>query len=132
MRCLLLTLIFVLRYFAIALVNKLEKRVRVPKHSVTIVYQIHLAGSDKPLAYTPLDEAWSDNIFYFATLVFKRSGHYTISFIAQGQNVSAVKPLVFNIIVSARIVKCGEAASTSSISISISIFPHFPSLGFNV
>jgi hypothetical protein len=40
-------------------------------------------GLSPPLAYTPLSEAWSDNLFYFSTLSFKRSGNYTVSFLLE-------------------------------------------------
>ena len=40
-------------------------------------------GLSPPLAYTPLSESWSDNLYYFSTLSFKRSGNYTVSFLLE-------------------------------------------------
>ena len=40
-------------------------------------------GLSPPLAYTPLSEAWSDHLFYFSTLSFKKSGNYTVSFLLE-------------------------------------------------
>ena len=44
---------------------------------------LHREGLSPPLAYTPLSEAWSDHLFYFSTLTFKRSGNYTVSFLVE-------------------------------------------------
>ena len=97
-----------LRYFAIGFVNCHGKRVRVPKDSQSIVYQIHLSGQDSPLSYTPNTEPWgAENIWYFASLSFKRSGQYTISFIAEGANAADIKPLVFRVTVEAQVVFSG-------------------------
>jgi hypothetical protein len=136
------------RYYGIAIVNSLGKKLKMPKGSVTITYQIHRysvihlhssfmelsvsgillylsvalsflllhlhpvllphsltrilstsltlrplcphihththrEGLAPPLAYTPLSEAWSDHLFYFSTLSFKRSGNYTVSFLVE-------------------------------------------------
>ena len=43
----------------------------------------HREGLSPPLAYTPLSESWSDHLFYFSTLSFKRSGNYTVSFLLE-------------------------------------------------
>ena len=40
-------------------------------------------GLSPPLAYTPLSESWTDHLYYFSTLSFKRSGNYTISFLLE-------------------------------------------------
>jgi hypothetical protein len=60
-------------------------------------------GLATPLAYTPLSEAWSDHLFYFSTLSFKRSGNYTVSFLVEGKDVGGVKPLVFPVTVVSKV-----------------------------
>lgn len=95
------------RYFAIAFVNYIGKKVKIAKGALSVIYQIHLAGHDKPLAYTPLNEAWSDGIYYFMAMSFKRSGQYTVSFIAEGENAVNIKPLVFQVNVEAQVVHSG-------------------------
>lgn len=51
-------------------------------------------GLSPPLAYTPLSEAWSDHLFYFSTLSFKRSGNYTVSFIIEVTNTAFYNNLI--------------------------------------
>lgn len=36
-----------------------------------------------PLAYTPLTEPWSDGVYYFSSLNFKKSGLYAVSFLCE-------------------------------------------------
>jgi hypothetical protein len=43
---------------------------------LSVVYQIHREGVAAPLTYAPLAEAWSDHMYYFATVLFKKSGRY--------------------------------------------------------
>ena len=47
-------------------------------------------GLSPPLAYTPLSEAWSDHLFYFSTLSFKKSGNYTVSFLLEVRPVRTI------------------------------------------
>ena len=49
-------------------------------------------GNKEPLAFTPLSEPWNDNIYYFAVLNYKRSGRYTVSFVAEGPNLGMIEP----------------------------------------
>lgn len=99
------------RYYAIALVNKegtvLKMGGTAKVQGLTVVYQIHREGIAAPLSYAPLSEAWSDHMYYFATVSFKRSGRYTISFITEGENAAAIKPLIYPVVVEARTVRCG-------------------------
>eukprot|EP01041_Mallomonas_annulata_P004666 gene4666-9256_t len=94
------------KYYAVALIDKYERKVRVAKDDVTITLQIHREG--QTIAYTPLNEPWSDGLFYFCTVNFKRSGSYNISFIVEGSSPGiSVKPLVFPITVQAKKLLCG-------------------------
>jgi hypothetical protein len=99
------------RYYAIALVNKegtvLKMGGTAKVQGLTVVYQIHREGIAAPLSYAPLSEAWSDHMYYFATVSFKRSGRYTLSFITEGENAAAIKPLIYPVVVEARTVRCG-------------------------
>lgn len=102
--------LFLARFHAIALINKAGKKIKITaENTVTVVYQIQLAGSDNVLAYTPLKEAWSDSVYYFSTLSFKRSGHYTISFFVEG--AAGIGPLVYSVLVEAKHVLCGVDAA---------------------
>lgn len=74
---------------------------------LTVVYQIHREGIAAPLSYAPLTEAWTDHMYYFATVTFKKSGRYTLSFITEGENAASIKPLIYPVVVEARTVRCG-------------------------
>ena len=100
------------RYFAVALINNLNRRAKVAKGTLTVTYQIHLDGRATPLTYTPLDECWSDNIYYFASLNFRRSGNYTVSFLAEGVAAKDIKPLIYPVIVRAKSIIYGGLAAT--------------------
>lgn len=99
------------RYFAIALVNKdgsvLKMGGTAKVQGLTVVYQIHREGIAAPLSYAPLTEAWTDHMYYFATVTFKKSGRYTLSFITEGENAASIKPLIYPVVVEARTVRCG-------------------------
>jgi hypothetical protein len=83
-------------------VNHQERKLKYPKGALTVTYQIHREGQAAPLAFTPLSEQWSDNIYYFSTITFKRSGTYTISFIVEGADfASKIEPLIFPVCVRA-------------------------------
>ena len=82
------------------------------KGTLTVTYQIHLDGRATPLTYTPLDECWSDNIYYFASLNFRRSGNYTVSFLAEGVAAKDIKPLLYPVIVRAKSIIYGGLAAT--------------------
>ena len=101
----------IFRYYAIALVNKegtvLKMGGTAKVQGLTVVYQIHREGVSAPLSYAPLSEAWTDHMYYFATVSFKRSGRYTLSFITEGENAASIKPLIFPVVVEARTVRCG-------------------------
>ena len=99
-----------------AIVNAAGKKLKLPKGSVTVTYQIHREGLSPPLAYTPLSEAWSDHLFYFSTLSFKRSGNYTVSFLVEGKDLSNVKPLVFPVTVTSKIKRCGAPDALDRLS----------------
>lgn len=75
---------------------------------MTVTYLVHREGISSALAYTPLNEQWNDNIYYFSTLNFKRSGNYTISFIVEGADfASKLEPLVFPVKVTALRIRHG-------------------------
>jgi hypothetical protein len=99
------------KYFAIGLTNALGKRVRAVKGALTVIYQVHREGKEAALVYTALTEPWADNIYYFSSLNFKRSGKYTISFTVEGDKADGVKPLVFPVIVEAGQVVSGLSAA---------------------
>ena len=66
------------KYYAIALLNKKGRIVKLPRGIVTIRYLIHKDDGKLLVGDVPLDEQWhSDNLYYFAVPVFKRSGNYT-------------------------------------------------------
>lgn len=79
--------------------NSNDKRCKFNKDSnVVVTYQIKRDGDIDSLAYTPLSEQWTDNIYYFATANFKKSGNYTISFIAESSEfTNKIEPLSFRI-----------------------------------
>ena len=85
----------------------------VPKMGLTVVYQIHREGISTPLQHVPLRESWSDNMYYFSTIKFKKSGRYTISFIVERANgaglTGTIKPLIYPVVVQAERIRCGVA-----------------------
>lgn len=100
------------RYYAIAFVDCYDKVVKQDKSSrVTIVFQIQKEGLAHSIAETPLSEPWSDGMYYFSTLSFKRSGKYTISFFAEGAQLSHLQPLVFVVNVFANSVVSGPSSA---------------------
>ena len=102
------------RYFAVGLVNAAGKTIKASlKMGLTVVYQIHREGISAPLQHVPLKECWTDNLYYFSTIKFKKSGRYTISFIVERANATAssgtIKPLIFPVVVQAERIRCGIA-----------------------
>ncbi len=97
------------KYYAIALLNANGKKIRPPKGSVTVTCQVHHNSSHIPLASTPLNDCYSDQVFYFSTAVFHRSGDYTLSFVLEGLNAKNVDPLIYPIHVTARATKAGPS-----------------------
>ena len=65
-------IIFGRKYYGIALLNAVGRKVRPPKMSVVVTCQVHRVGLTQPLASTPLVEAWSDGAYYFSSAVFIR------------------------------------------------------------
>ena len=98
-------------YYAIAVKDGEGRGLHLPKGSTTITYQVHREGVSQPLMVTPLDSPWSDGIYYFSTITFKRSGNYTLSFIAEGAHASALKPLVFPVTVTAKKINFGISSA---------------------
>lgn len=75
------------KYYAIALLNKKGKVVKLSRGIVTIRYLIHKDDGKILVGDVPLDEQWhSDNLYYFAVPVFKRSGNY-IGIINHSSNI---------------------------------------------
>jgi hypothetical protein len=100
------------KYFAIALLDCYDKVVKLGKNSgVSVVFEIKRDGIAQGLAYTPLDEPWTDGMYYFSTLNFRRSGKYTISFLVEGVKMSHIKPLVYPLVVEAEHVSCGPSCA---------------------
>jgi len=71
----------VIRFLAIALLNKDGAVVKMSSTSriqgLTVVYQVHREGVSSPISYVPLSEAWTDHLYYFGSIVFKKAGRYT-------------------------------------------------------
>lgn len=69
------------RFLAIALLNKDGAVVKMSSTSriqgLTVVYQVHREGVSSPISYVPLSEAWTDHLYYFGSIVFKKAGRYT-------------------------------------------------------
>ena len=102
------------RFFAIALLDCYDKPVKLGKGSgVTVVFEIKREGVAQGLAYTPLQEPWTDGMYYFSTLNFRKSGKYTISFLVEGAKASHIKPLVFPIVVEAEHISHGPSCALS-------------------
>lgn len=90
------------------MLNVHGKKIKFTKGAVTVTYQIQKHGIAEPLAVTPLNDQWTDSVFYFSAVVFKLSGLYTISFIIEGnESVSKLAPLVFSVTVNAKSINCG-------------------------
>ncbi len=58
-----------------------------------------------------MSEPWSDGVFYFSSLTFRKAGSYTVSFLAEGVNAANIKSLVYNVQVRAKTVICGAVAA---------------------
>jgi hypothetical protein len=101
------------KYFAIALLDCYDKICKLGKGVATVNFEIKLDGVQQGLAYTPLQEPWTDGIYYFSTLNFRKSGKYTISFLVEGAKMGHIKPLVFPIVVEAEHISCGPACALS-------------------
>ena len=89
----------------------------------TVVNTITREGSIGPetLGSWPLDEPWTDGLFYFISPTFRRSGKYTITFTIEpqegyiGPTLSFVKPLSIVINVQAREKICGVQDACSKL-----------------
>lgn len=95
------------RFHAIELVNASDKRVRLSKGAATVTFQIQREGVQQSIGLTHLSDPWSDGLYYFRTATFLRSGRYTLSFFIEGITGSSVKPLVFEVMVQSRTIRCG-------------------------
>lgn len=71
----------------------------------SIVYQIHRDGITSPISYAQLKEPWSDHLYYFSTIQFKKSGKFTVSFLVEG--AGNIKPLIYPVQVFAQSIRCG-------------------------
>ncbi len=98
------------------MVDDFGVRIRSPRPGTTIINQVHREGILQPLAYTPLKEPWTDGIYYFSSLTFKRSGNYSITFAVEGPGSSDIKPLVYNFSVGARNVLRGAPNTYARLS----------------
>lgn len=97
------------RYYAIGILDIFDKVVKnINPSKNTVVFQIHKAGIPTALTYVELSEPWSDGLYYFSPISFKKSGSYTLSFMIEGQ-YSSIKPLVFNVLVVSDSICCGVA-----------------------
>lgn len=74
-----------------------------------MTFQIHRDGSSQPIGLTHITDPWSDGLYYFHTASFLRSGKYTISFIVEGVNAAAIKPLVYAVSVQSKTMRCGAS-----------------------
>jgi hypothetical protein len=106
------------KYFAVGLINNqgtLVKTSQLPNFgNFSVVYQIHREGFSTPLATAVLSDPWNDNLYYFCTVLFKKSGRYTISFLVEGnKQAGSIPPLIFPIKVFASTVRCGIADAFS-------------------
>ncbi len=106
------------KYYAIALLNKYGKKIRLPKHSVVVTCQVHHTTSGDILANTSLEEPHSDGVFYFSTSVFFRSGYYTISFVVEGLNAENIDPLMYQVHVQAKATRCGTIEAMTKLNAS--------------
>ena len=102
------------KFFAVALQDCYDTTCRLGKR-FTVNFQIHYEDEDEPLAITHLNEPWDDGVYYFATLNFKKSGKYTISFLAGGTKASNIAPLVFPVEVVADHVSLGAECALDSL-----------------
>ena len=103
-------------YYAVAVRNRDGKTLHLPKGGVTITYQVHREGDSQALAFTPLDTSWSDGLYYFSCVEFKRSGSYIISFIAEGVHASVLKPLAFPVTVRANTLIYGTLSALNRLN----------------
>ncbi len=110
------------KYLVLALYNKLEKKVRVPKGSVRMRYEIYRQGQSDPLTSIDLDEMWSDGLYYFTAPTFRRDGQYRYVFTAEpipeyaaegkpAVDLRFLKPVTFDITVDANETFSGAKAS---------------------
>eukprot|EP01033_Poteriospumella_lacustris_P001523 gene1523-1100_t len=100
------------KYFAVGLVNAqgaLIKTANLPDFGhYSVVYQIHREGYSQPVATAAISEPWTDHMYYFCTILFKKSGQYTVSFLVEGTNkAGSIRPLIFPVAVHASSVRCG-------------------------
>ena len=102
------------KFFAIALQDCYNTTCKLGKR-FTINFQIHHEDDDEPLACTLLREPWDDGVYYFATLSFKKSGKYTISFLAEGAKATNIAPLVFPVRVVAEHVSLGAECALDNL-----------------
>jgi hypothetical protein len=96
--------------YPIALVDVFDKVVKLDKNSrVNVVFEIR--RDDRLIAYTPVTDPWTDGIYYFSQLNFKRSGKYTLSFLIEGAQMAHIKPLIYSVVVQADRISCGPSCA---------------------
>ena len=102
-------MVFGKKFYGVVLLNAAGRKLKLPNGSVTVTCQVHLSGVSRPLASTPLTDAWSDGAYYFSTAVFLRSGEYIISFVVEGTNAVNISPLIYPVTVTSRATKSGPS-----------------------
>jgi hypothetical protein len=59
------------RYYAIAIVNHLDKKLKIQADAVVVTYQIFVEGTSRPIVYSALNEPFgTDSIFYFLVQIY--------------------------------------------------------------
>ena len=101
------------RWFCIAIVNKAERKLILPKDSgYGVQYCIFRDDYSYPLMSTVQLEPYGDGYFYFAVPTWKRSGKYKIAFYLTGPAGAQIPnspPLIYRTTVISKDIKCGPA-----------------------
>eukprot|EP00981_Chlorochromonas_danica_P010092 scaffold3044_cov176-Ochromonas_danica.AAC.10 len=100
------------RYYAIGLMNHQMQLVKMGnlyrKVPLKVVSQIHREGLPTPLSYAELTEPWTDHLYYFSSIQFKKSGRYYLSFLVEGSPLAGqIPPLIYPVTVTANRIRCG-------------------------
>ncbi len=109
------------KYYAVTLLNGNGALVKMKNakgnDKRAVIYQVRRDGYPSyALLEAELADAWDDHVFYFSSLIFKKSGTYTISFIVQNSpNCTPIKPLVFKVVVRAKSFLCGVNAAVTQL-----------------
>ena len=115
------------KFIVLSMFNNQDRKVRVPKGSVNLRFEVYRDARAEPLVTIDLTEMWSDGLYYFSMPNFKRAGKYKLMFTAEtipeyatvgkpAVDLRFIKPVTFDVSVEARRTLFGAADAIAKLN----------------